>query len=77
MTDIEFRPAAAKDLEEAAQWYEAQQSGLGGEFLEEVQTALNAIVALSNFQCCTGTLVVRWFGGFPTASTSGQRSVDD
>ena len=44
MTDIEFRPAAAKDLEEAAQWYEAQRSGLGSEFLEEVQTALDAIV---------------------------------
>lgn len=44
MTDIEFRPAAAKDLEEAAQWYEAQRSGLGREFLEEVQTALDAIV---------------------------------
>ncbi len=44
MTEIEFRPAAAKDLEEAAEWYEAKQRGLGEEFLEAVRVASNAIV---------------------------------
>lgn len=44
MTEIEFRPAAAKDLEEAAEWYETQQSGLGGEFLDAVRATLNAIL---------------------------------
>lgn len=43
MTEIGFRPAAAKDLEEAAEWYEAKQSGLGDEFLEAVRVVLNAI----------------------------------
>lgn len=44
MTDIELRPAAAKDLEEAAQWYENQRSGLGSEFLDAVRSALNSIL---------------------------------
>ena len=43
MTEIEFRPAAAADLEEAAQWYETKQSGLGHEFLEEARATLDAI----------------------------------
>ena len=44
MTEIEFRPSAAKDLEEAAEWYEAKQSDLGDEFLEAVRVVLSAIV---------------------------------
>ena len=35
MTRIEVRPAAALDLEVAAEWYESQRNGLGDEFLTE------------------------------------------
>ena len=38
MKRVAVRPAAATDIEDAYQWYEAQQLGLGEEFL----TALNA-----------------------------------
>jgi hypothetical protein len=34
VVDVEFRRAAAADLEEAADWYEAKQGGLGLEFLD-------------------------------------------
>ena len=43
MTAIEFRPAAAADLEEAADWYEAKRSGLGLEFLDAVRATLARI----------------------------------
>jgi len=34
---LEVRPAAAADIEETALWYESKRSGLGSEFLEELQ----------------------------------------
>ncbi len=40
-----LRPAAAADVEEAWRWYEAQREGLGDEFLEVVQVALESIRA--------------------------------
>ncbi len=43
MTAIEFRPAAAADLEEAADWYEAKRSGLGLEFLDAARATLATI----------------------------------
>jgi plasmid stabilization system protein ParE len=43
VTAIEFRPAAAADLEEAADWYEAKRSGLGLEFLDAVRATLATI----------------------------------
>ena len=43
MTAIEFRPAAAADLEEAADWYEAKRSGLGLEFLDAAHATLATI----------------------------------
>jgi hypothetical protein len=33
---VEFRPEVEQDMAEAAAWYDAQQPGLGGEFVEEV-----------------------------------------
>lgn len=33
---VEFRPEVEQDVVEAATWYEAKQSGLGAEFVEEV-----------------------------------------
>ena len=34
---------AETDIEEAASWYEIQREGLGGEFLDEVQSVFSAI----------------------------------
>lgn len=48
MMVVEFRPAAAADLEEASDWYEAKKLGLGIEFLESVRAALDAIVKNPN-----------------------------
>lgn len=39
-----FRPAAAADVEDAYEWYEAQRRGLGEEFAEEVQATLRRVV---------------------------------
>lgn len=41
---VEFRPAAAADLEEASDWYAAKKPGLGIEFLESVRAALDSMV---------------------------------
>ena len=56
MKRIIVRPAAAADIEDAYQWYESQQPGVGEEFL----VALNATaIKLSNipkrFLSCTAT----------------------
>lgn len=40
-----FRPAAAADVEDAYRWYEAQQPGLGEEFLAAVRAILESMVA--------------------------------
>jgi plasmid stabilization system protein ParE len=37
------RPAAEADIEGAYQWYEAQNAGLGAEFLRAVEASLGAI----------------------------------
>jgi toxin ParE1/3/4 len=35
---VEFRPEVEGDVEEAATWYEARESGLGADFVAEVIT---------------------------------------
>ena len=40
-----LRAAAAADVEEAYRWYEGQRTGLGDEFLANVQSALETIIA--------------------------------
>ena len=40
---VRIRARAQQDLEEAAAWYEAQRSGLGGAFLDEAQAVLDAL----------------------------------
>lgn len=42
---VRVREEAEIDLEEAASWYEAQQSGLGHQFLDQVLMALEDIGA--------------------------------
>jgi plasmid stabilization system protein ParE len=39
------RPAAAKDLQRAHEWYEAEREGLGGDFLEEVRQTIVRVAA--------------------------------
>lgn len=33
---LEFRPEVEDDVADAAKWYESRESGLGGEFVEEI-----------------------------------------
>jgi plasmid stabilization system protein ParE len=40
---VRLREEAEHDLEEAASWYELQMRGLGHEFLDIVEQALNSI----------------------------------
>ena len=40
---VRLRPEAEADVSDAARWYEAQRSGLGSEFLDEVLRTLASI----------------------------------
>ncbi len=40
-----IRPEAEADIADAAVWYDDQQSGLGNEFIEQVQVSLNRATA--------------------------------
>ena len=43
MNPVIIRPAAAAEIDEAYLWYESQRTGLGEEFLEEVNGTLERI----------------------------------
>lgn len=45
MRQVGFRPAAVLDIEAAYQWYEGQRPGLGEQFLEAVEAAVEAVLA--------------------------------
>lgn len=40
---IRYHPAAESEVIESAEWYDGQRLGLGGEFLDEVDTAVAQI----------------------------------
>ena len=40
---VEFRPEVEADVAEAAAWYEARQTGLGAEFVEEIIRVWDAL----------------------------------
>ena len=40
---VRVRKRAKADIEDAAKWYEAQQAGLGSQFLDEIQKAFSRI----------------------------------
>jgi toxin ParE1/3/4 len=42
---LRLRPAARDDLDAAARWYEAQEHGLGRQFLAEVRLLLQRILS--------------------------------
>ena len=41
--EVRLRPEAEQDVAEAARWYEANEPGLGAEFVDQVQATLNTI----------------------------------
>jgi plasmid stabilization system protein ParE len=41
-----FRPKAATDIETARGWYERERQGLGDEFLDEVLTTVQSVLAM-------------------------------
>jgi hypothetical protein len=43
VTQLDFRPAAAADVEAAFRWYQVQREGLGDEFLNELVLVVHAI----------------------------------
>ena len=43
-----FDPAAAEEIEEAADWYEAHKSGLGRDFVVEVNASIRRIIEFPN-----------------------------
>jgi len=43
MTPVRFRPEVAVDLEEAFQWYEQRQEGLGSSFAQNVDACVTRI----------------------------------
>jgi plasmid stabilization system protein ParE len=44
MRTLRLRDEAVADLDEAAQWYESQQPGLGGAFLDGVTEAFQRLI---------------------------------
>lgn len=40
---INFRPEAERDIEEGAKWYEQQRTGLGYDFLQEVEKTAHMV----------------------------------
>ena len=44
---VRFKPSADRDVESAFVWYEERRTGLGDEFLEEVDAAVTRIAANS------------------------------
>ena len=44
---LRLRPEARDDLDAAARWYEAQETGLGRQFLKEVRLAFERIRSIS------------------------------
>lgn len=64
--EIRVRPRARSDLEEATQWYESQRTGLGSDFLDEVERAFGKLQRiLLRILCKKGTDL---FSGFSPCS---------
>ena len=48
MSELQFHPDVSQDLKEAYIWYESQSSGLGEDFLFELETAFSLIHNMPN-----------------------------
>jgi plasmid stabilization system protein ParE len=45
MSVLVLRPAAVEDVKAGAEWYEAEEAGLGGSFLDEIRSTLDRVCA--------------------------------
>ena len=68
MTNVYFHPEVARDIRESVVWYESQAKGLGGDFINELESALqplpsflaygfnsekdSGVISLPVFPCC-------------------------
>lgn len=43
MIDIEFHPDTADEIRYSRKWYEQQTTGLGQDFLDEIEVAINTV----------------------------------
>ena len=43
MTSVEWLPSAVEELAAASNWYDAEQAGLGADFIEEIDAVVAAI----------------------------------
>ena len=58
---VEFRPEVERDMAEAAAWYEARNSGLGLEFVEETISVWTALALNPLLNCRRHpTKNIRW-----------------
>jgi plasmid stabilization system protein ParE len=72
-----FHPAAEAELDEAAQWYDERQRGLGFEFLSTVRAKLTSLLqAPERWSLVHGTRRVL-LGRFPYAIVYRQVSEDE
>ena len=56
MKRVVVQPAAAADIEDAYQWYESQQPGLGEQFLTALRSMQERLlITLNRFPSCTAT----------------------
>ena len=55
MSRFGFLPEALTDVEEAAEWYEDQRSGLGAELLDEFNSCLAAAIETPGSGSLSGT----------------------
>ena len=46
--EVRLRPEAEQDVAEAALWYEANEPGLGGQFVDQVQATIHTIAGQPN-----------------------------
>lgn len=46
MRSLEFHPDISQEVREGYRWYESKSSGLGEDFLYELESALNLILEL-------------------------------
>jgi len=59
---LEIRPDALFDIEKAAEWYEAQQAGLGVDFARTVMAAIETLLESPLiYQIRERRRAVRWF----------------
>jgi plasmid stabilization system protein ParE len=58
---VEFRQEVEQDVAEAAAWYEARQSGLGAEFVEEIVQVWNSLAENPLLNCRRHSVKnIRW-----------------